>query len=83
MQYAGSMAHPVLRAPAVTLLLAVAGLLAGGVVPGVAFVHEPVWADEDEVEFVPHVRLPTIDGEMAATFDFRGKRLLLIEFASW
>lgn len=29
------------------------------------------------------LRLPTIDGKTRALHDFRGKKLLLIEFASW
>ena len=32
---------------------------------------------------LPDLRLPTIDGGTAALSDFRGKKLLLIEFASW
>ena len=29
------------------------------------------------------LRLPTIDGQTVALHDLRGKKLLLIEFASW
>lgn len=34
-------------------------------------------------ERIAPLRLPTIDGETVALRDFRGKKLLLIEFASW
>jgi hypothetical protein len=32
---------------------------------------------------VPQLELPTIDGERLALSALRGKRVLLIEFASW
>ena len=31
----------------------------------------------------PDLRLPTIGGETVALSDFRGQKVLLIEFASW
>ncbi len=34
-------------------------------------------------EPVPDLRLPTIGGDTVALSDFRGKKVLLIEFASW
>ena len=47
-------------------------------------------ADEHETprakvgEMLPDVRLPTIDGQRTVRLgDLRGKKLLLIEFASW
>ncbi len=40
-----------------------------------------VWKEES---FLPDLRLPTIDGsETISLSDFRGTKLLLIEFASW
>ena len=32
---------------------------------------------------VPELRLPTIEGETVDLASFRGKRVLLIEFAAW
>ncbi len=44
--------------------------------------REPARAAIGEV--LPDVRLPTIDGEQTVRLsDYRGKKLLLIEFASW
>ncbi len=45
----------------------------------------PVMADwiPDVGEIVPNLRLPTIDGETKSLWDFRGKKTLLIQFASW
>ena len=34
-------------------------------------------------EPVPALRLPTLDGETVDLASFRGKRVLLIEFAAW
>ena len=37
-----------------------------------------------EGQFLPDLELPTIDGKQTLRLsDFRGKKLLLIEFASW
>ena len=84
------MIRHVLRALAVALLLGGIVSPGGSVSPGGGIVADDAWAgdrpdDEDALTFVADLRLPTIgvDGEMAATFDLRGKRLLLIEFASW
>ncbi|MEM7306404.1 MAG: hypothetical protein AAF682_07035 [Planctomycetota bacterium] len=34
-------------------------------------------------EPLPDLRLPTIDGDTLALSDLRGKKVILIEFASW
>ena len=35
-------------------------------------------------EMVPNVRLPTVDGkETVSLYGLRGKKILLIQFASW
>ena len=34
-------------------------------------------------ERLPHVHLPTLEGEEIDLADYRGQKLLLIEFASW
>ncbi len=39
---------------------------------------------EEEPSLLPLLRLPTIDGtQTIATWELRGQKLLLIEFASW
>ena len=45
----------------------------------------PVMADwEPEIgKVVPNLRLPTIDGKTRSLWDSRGKKTLLIQFASW
>ena len=53
-------------------------LLVGG-----ALVTGEVRAGEEPLEPLPTLCLPTIDGELVATSDFRGSPLLLVEFASW
>ena len=34
-------------------------------------------------EFFPDIKFPTLDGEQASLADYRGKKVLLIHFASW
>jgi hypothetical protein len=53
-------------------------LLLGG-----ALVTGGLRAEEEPAPRLPVLRLPTIDGGVAATSDFLGKPLLLVEFASW
>ena len=65
--YAGAMIRSMLVA-----------LLVGG-----ALVTGGLSAGEEPPERLPMLRLPTIDGELVATSDFRGGPLLLVEFASW
>ena len=44
----------------------------------------PASADGFKVgEPVPDLRLPTIDGKTASLRGYRGKKVLLIQFASW
>ncbi|MHC5009789.1 MAG: hypothetical protein ACYTG6_02435 [Planctomycetota bacterium] len=42
-------------------------------------------AEEDaDLEFLPDLRLPTIDGtQTVSTWELRGRKVLLIQFASW
>jgi len=53
-------------------------LLLGGVL-----VTGDLQAGEEPAPFLPVLQLPTIAGDVVATSDFRGKPLLLVEFASW
>lgn len=34
-------------------------------------------------QYYPDFRLPTLDGEITSLSSFRGKKVLLIQFASW
>jgi len=34
-------------------------------------------------EYFPDFRLPTLDGEVVSLSSFRGRKILLIQFASW
>ena len=69
--YAGAM----LSRSFVALLFA--GLLGGALVTG------GLRAGDEGPAFLPVLKLPTIGGDPVATSDFRGTRLLLVEFASW
>ena len=38
---------------------------------------------EERAPFLDPLQLPTLDGKTVATWKIEGKKLLLIEFASW
>jgi len=69
--------HVLLPGAGVLLLGAGVLLLGGGLVTG------DLQAGEEPAPFLPVLQLPTIAGDVVATSDFRGKPLLLVEFASW
>ena len=62
-----------MRAPLLTSLAA-----------GVLAVHATAQSPWQVGQPLPHVHLPTIDGDQEVDLSvFRGKKLLLLEFASW
>ena len=73
MPYQGSLLRRVTFAGALVAALAAAAPAGEG---------EPALAEIGDV--LPDLRLPTIDGEQTIQLsDYRGKKVLLIEFASW